>query len=70
MLCSNLPLYFRRYGHREVYTDMIHKCFHCKCLFWKEIGHPCLIQASTLDHDLEIRTEPITPKKLLDMLLR
>jgi hypothetical protein len=25
----------RRYGHREVYVDMIHKCFYCKCLFWK-----------------------------------
>lgn len=25
----------RRYGHREVYADMIHKCFHCKSLFWK-----------------------------------
>jgi hypothetical protein len=31
-------LYFklkRRYGHREVYVDMIHKCFYCKSLFWK-----------------------------------
>ena len=31
-------IYFRlkrRYGHREVYVDMIHKCFYCKCLFWK-----------------------------------
>lgn len=31
-------IYFRlkrRYGHREVYVDMIHKCFHCKSLFWK-----------------------------------
>lgn len=25
----------RRFGHREVYVDMIHKCFHCKSLFWK-----------------------------------
>jgi len=24
----------RRYGHREVYVDMIHKCFYCKSLFW------------------------------------
>ena len=31
-------IYFRlkrRYGHREVYVDMIHKCFYCKSLFWK-----------------------------------
>lgn len=31
-------IYFRlkrRYGHREVYVDMVHKCYHCKSLFWK-----------------------------------
>ena len=31
-------IYFKlkkRYGHREVYVDMIQQCFHCKCLFWK-----------------------------------
>ena len=31
-------LYFklkRRFGHKEVYADMIHKCSFCKCLFWK-----------------------------------
>jgi hypothetical protein len=33
-------LYFklkRRYGHREVYVDMINKCIYCKSLFWKVI---------------------------------
>jgi hypothetical protein len=31
-------IYFKlkkRYGHREIYIDMIHRCFNCKCLFWK-----------------------------------
>jgi F-box protein 25/32 len=58
-------LYFklkRRYGHKEVYADMIHKCCYCKCLFWKEIGHPC-----TFNHESAI--EPITPKKLMNILL-
>ena len=64
----------RRYGHREVYVDMIHKCLYCKCLFWKEIGHPCIINntsVGTNENDLmDIRTEPITPKKLIDLLLK
>ena len=68
----------RRYGHREVYVDMVHKCYYCKCLFWKEIGHPCIIAASlnsftcnrSKDSPFDIRTEPITPKKLIDLLLR
>lgn len=80
-------LYFklkRRYGHKEVYADMIHKCGYCKCLFWKvnvqnltlydayrcmdfslflkEIGHPCTFEQ-------EPSTEPITPKKLINLLL-
>lgn len=25
----------RRFGHREIYADMVHKCYHCKSLFWK-----------------------------------
>jgi F-box protein 25/32 len=63
----------RRYGHREIYADMIHKCFYCKCLFWKEIGHPCVIAASLSSNDqdaLEAQTEPITPKKLIDLLIK
>lgn len=31
-------IYFRlkrRFGHREVYADMVQKCYHCKSLFWK-----------------------------------
>lgn len=30
----------RRYGHREVYADMIHKCCNCKSLFWKVTFQP------------------------------
>jgi F-box protein 25/32 len=61
-------LYFRlkrRYGHKEVYADMIHKCSFCKCLFWKEIGHPCTF----LQDEHETAIEPITPKKLINILL-
>jgi hypothetical protein len=30
-------IYFKlkkRYGHREIYQDMIYRCLYCKCLFW------------------------------------
>jgi len=60
-------IYFRlkrRYGHKEVYVDMVHKCMHCKCLFWKEIGHPCIIASEE-----DMASEPITPKKLITILL-
>jgi len=65
-------IYFKlkgRYGNREVYADMIQQCFHCKCLFWKEIGHPC-VKLDSLGPDgyLKERVEPITPKKLVNLL--
>ena len=77
-------IYFKlkkRFGHREIYVDMVHKCLQCKCLFWKEIGHPCAIKSHQHDHHLhlnqsdsfnilEVKTEPITPKKLIDLLLK
>lgn len=68
-------IYFKlkkRYGCREVYHDMVHKCFYCKCLFWQRIGHPCsaLFAGSGDESEIEIRTEPITPKKLIDLLLK
>ena len=84
-------MYFKlkkRYGHREVYADMIQQCFHCKCLFWKvsysyiffldnrikllilkEIGHPCVIKASFSEYtELDVKVEPVTPKKLIELL--
>lgn len=67
----------RRYGHREIYVDMIYKCVYCKCLFWKEIGHPCKIADCMNENDslsendtLDIKAEPITPKKLIDLLTK
>jgi F-box protein 25/32 len=64
-------LYFRlkrRYGNREVYVDMIHKCNLCKGLFWKEIGHDCILSGD-LEPGEEASSEPITPNKLINILL-
>ena len=35
----------------------------------KEIGHPCII-AENMSDQLELRTEPITPLKLVELLLK
>lgn len=32
----------RKYGLREEYADCLLLCRHCRCLFWKSFGHPCL----------------------------
>ncbi|KAF7639172.1 F-box domain-containing protein [Meloidogyne graminicola] len=30
------------YGLRETYADLVVVCCHCKALFWKDHGHPCV----------------------------
>ncbi|WKX91374.1 hypothetical protein Q1695_009877 [Nippostrongylus brasiliensis] len=48
-------------GIREVYADLIHICCHCKALFWKTLGHPCLRPGSP-----SVR---VTPQQFVDMLI-
>lgn len=67
-------IYFKltkRYGRKEVYADMVNKCMSCKCLFWKEMGHPCRYRLNSSSQDsllFETRFEPVTPRKLIDLL--
>lgn len=49
------------YGLREYYADLIHICCHCKALFWKDSGHPCVSRESP-----SVR---VTPQQFVDMLL-
>ncbi|TKR95503.1 hypothetical protein L596_009667 [Steinernema carpocapsae] len=49
------------YGLREVYADLIHICCHCKALFWKDHGHPCISR--------EAPSVRVTPQQFVDMLL-
>ncbi|EYC18077.1 hypothetical protein Y032_0028g1665 [Ancylostoma ceylanicum] len=49
------------FGIREVYADLIHICCHCKALFWKTLGHPCLRPGSP-----SVR---VTPQQFVDMLI-
>jgi len=32
----------RRFDLKEEYADCLLLCRHCRCLFWKSIGHPCI----------------------------
>ncbi|CAD6184236.1 unnamed protein product [Caenorhabditis auriculariae] len=50
------------HGVREVYADLIHICCHCKALFWKSLGHPC-VRADTAP---SVR---VTPRQFVDMLI-
>ncbi|GMR53579.1 hypothetical protein PMAYCL1PPCAC_23774, partial [Pristionchus mayeri] len=51
----------KMHGLREVYADVIHICCHCKALFWKCLGHPCLRPSSP-----SVR---VTPQQFVEMLL-
>jgi F-box protein 25/32 len=58
------PLFFtlkKYYGLREHYADLIHICCHCKALFWKDHGHPCVSR--------DAPSVRVTPQQFVDMLL-
>ncbi|KAL3102864.1 hypothetical protein niasHT_028888 [Heterodera trifolii] len=50
------------YGLKEVYADLIHICCHCKALFWKDHGHPCVSKETA-------PSVRVTPQQFVDMLL-
>lgn len=49
------------YGLREVYADLIYLCCHCKAIFWKDHGHPCVSK--------DAPSVRVTPQQFVDMLL-
>uniref|UniRef100_A0A7E4UPF6 F-box domain-containing protein n=1 Tax=Panagrellus redivivus TaxID=6233 RepID=A0A7E4UPF6_PANRE len=49
------------YGLKEHYADLIHICCHCKALFWKDHGHPCV--------GTDAPSVRVTPQQFVDMLL-
>ena len=50
------------FGLREIYADLIHICCHCKALFWKDHGHPCVSKETA-------PSVRVTPRQFVDMLL-
>uniref|UniRef100_A0AC35TZU5 F-box domain-containing protein n=1 Tax=Rhabditophanes sp. KR3021 TaxID=114890 RepID=A0AC35TZU5_9BILA len=49
------------YGLRNTYANIICLCTHCKALFWKDHGHPCLSE--------DAPSVRVTPQQFVDMLL-
>lgn len=50
------------HGCRELYADLIHICCHCKALFWKSLGHPCVRETTA-------PSVRVTPRQFVDMLI-
>ncbi|XP_076319263.1 F-box only protein 25-like isoform X2 [Tachypleus tridentatus] len=50
------------FGLKEEYADCLFLCRHCRCLFWKSSGHPC-IHAS--QQQLNEKCIPVQPQAFL-----
>ncbi|CAB3407225.1 unnamed protein product [Caenorhabditis bovis] len=50
------------HGCRELYADLIHICCHCKALFWRSLGHPCVRESTA-------PSVRVTPRQFVDMLI-
>ncbi|CAI4225829.1 unnamed protein product [Auanema sp. JU1783] len=59
---ENFFILKRYFGVRETYADVIHICCHCKALYWKTLGHPCV-------RDEEAPSVRVTPRQFVDMLI-
>ena len=63
--------YFGRYVTKNFFFEKQNLKWFPYLKKLKEIGHPCIIAASISDQEaLEAQTEPITPKKLIDLLIK
>ncbi|XP_074603078.1 F-box only protein 32 isoform X2 [Brevipalpus obovatus] len=45
----------KKFGLKEEYADCLFLCRHCRCLFWKSFGHPCVITQEQLN-DMDDKT--------------
>lgn len=45
----------RKYDLKEEYADCLLLCRHCRCLFWKSFGHPCIINEEEEDELAQAR---------------
>lgn len=37
------PIVHRKFGLKEEYADSLFLCRHCRSLYWKQLGHNCLM---------------------------
>uniref|UniRef100_A0A9J2P7N7 F-box domain-containing protein n=2 Tax=Ascaris TaxID=6251 RepID=A0A9J2P7N7_ASCLU len=49
------------YGLRVAYADLIHLCCHCRAMFWKDHGHPCVSG--------DAPSVSVMPEQFIEMLL-
>lgn len=47
----------RKYGLKEEYTESLFLCRHCRCLFWKSFGHPCVDLSRSISGNMEFVNE-------------
>lgn len=59
----------KKHGLREEYADSLLLCRHCRCLFWKSFGHPCL--NSSREETVEERNNgaAVTPTSVLPVCI-
>ncbi|GIY86223.1 f-box only protein 25 [Caerostris darwini] len=43
----------RKHGLKEEYTESLFLCRHCRCLFWKSFGHPCVDLGRSIPSGME-----------------
>lgn len=59
----------RLFGLKEEYAEILQLCRHCRCLFWKSIGHPCRLISDERELDEEVDKStlyvPIPPQAFL-----
>ncbi|CAD1477310.1 unnamed protein product, partial [Heterotrigona itama] len=61
----------RSFGLREEYAEIIQLCRNCRCLFWRSLGHPCIVdqdpafQKKLADVDRASLHVPIPPQTFL-----
>ncbi|GIY11343.1 f-box only protein 32 [Caerostris extrusa] len=42
-----------KHGLKEEYTESLFLCRHCRCLFWKSFGHPCVDLGRSIPSGME-----------------
>ncbi|GBM50058.1 F-box only protein 25 [Araneus ventricosus] len=47
----------RKHGLKEEYTESLFLCRHCRCLFWKSFGHPCVDLRRSIPSGMECMDE-------------
>ncbi|KAG9510171.1 F-box only protein 25 [Fragariocoptes setiger] len=53
----------KKFGLKEEYPDCLLLCRHCRCLFWKSYGHPCIKENENVDDKRNDSTDRQAPAR-------